>query len=113
MEHAARRYRNEIVATLQANWTLWLPAMFVAFKLVPTHLRVPYVSAVSFVWTSIMSAFQGSFESGRQDTQMKLRGLGEKRPLVVSAAVRGPSASGGAPIDQREQAAPSAADGSA
>tara|TARA_B100000513_G_scaffold117719_1_gene51734 strand:- start:1336 stop:2157 length:822 start_codon:yes stop_codon:yes gene_type:complete len=86
IEHTARRYRAEIVATLQANWCLWLPAMFVAFKLVPTHLRVPYVSAVSFVWTSIMSALQGSFSKQEALSTRESLVHGEEGPLVISAA---------------------------
>lgn len=62
-EHVRHKCRTELVASLKANWTLWLPASFVGFRFVPTHWRIPYVSAVSMVWTTVFSVLQGRFRS--------------------------------------------------
>ena len=59
--HASYRYKREIRETMLANWQIWLPAQFVCFRLVPGHLRVPYVACVSFVWTMVLSVLQGKF----------------------------------------------------
>ena len=58
-----RKYEREALATLKANWLIWVPASFVSFALVPVHWRIPYVSAVSFVSTSVFSVLQGRFLS--------------------------------------------------
>lgn len=59
--HVRQKYEREAFATLKANWVIWVPASFVSFALVPVHWRIPYVSAVSFVSTSVFSVLQGRF----------------------------------------------------
>ena len=72
--HVRQKYEREAFATLKANWVIWVPASFVSFALVPVHWRIPYVSAVSFVSTSVLSVLQGRFlvdgqqNGGRSDT---------------------------------------------
>ena len=61
--HVRHKYEREALATLKANWLIWVPASFVSFALVPVHWRIPYVSAVSFVSTSVFSVLQGRFLS--------------------------------------------------
>lgn len=41
--------------TLVANWKLWVPAMFVNFKFVPTKYQVLYSNAVGFFWNIFLS----------------------------------------------------------
>jgi hypothetical protein len=60
-QYARAKWEAEIGETLVANWKLWLPGSFVSFKLVPDHLRIPYVSCLSFAWTTILSLLQGRF----------------------------------------------------
>ena len=69
LAHVQTKLRNELWPSLTANWTLWLPASFVGFKLIPTHLRIPYVSAVSMAWTTIFSVMQGRFRAAEATTQ--------------------------------------------
>lgn len=54
------KYRGEIWDSLKALWSVWVPAQLVNFAFVPRHLRVPYVAAVSFGWTVILSVMQVS-----------------------------------------------------
>ena len=61
LAYARKKWNDEIVETMLANWKLWLPAQCVGFGIVPPHLRIPYVSCVSFVWTTILSLMQGKF----------------------------------------------------
>ena len=37
LEHVRGKYKNEALTTLKANWTIWVPASFVSFFLVPIH----------------------------------------------------------------------------
>lgn len=62
LHHVEQKWRTEIKATLFANWKLWLPAQAIGFSVVSPHLRVPYVAAVSFIWTSIFSVMQGQYQ---------------------------------------------------
>ena len=36
-------------------WGVWLPAHILTFSLIPPHLRIPWITSVSFVWTMILS----------------------------------------------------------
>ena len=40
---------------LTKYWSLWLPASFLNFLVVPPHFRVSFVAAVSFFWMIILS----------------------------------------------------------
>ncbi len=55
---AVEKYRGEIWDSLKALWSVWVPAQLINFAFVPRHLRVPYVAAVSFGWTVILSVMQ-------------------------------------------------------
>lgn len=60
---AATKYKAEAWESCQALWKVWVPAQLVNFAFVPRHLRIPYVAAVSFGWTVILSTMQGSFDA--------------------------------------------------
>eukprot|EP00005_Dracoamoeba_jomungandri_P007480 CAMPEP_0174270374 /NCGR_PEP_ID=MMETSP0439-20130205/44230_1 /TAXON_ID=0 /ORGANISM="Stereomyxa ramosa, Strain Chinc5" /LENGTH=181 /DNA_ID=CAMNT_0015359675 /DNA_START=29 /DNA_END=574 /DNA_ORIENTATION=- len=66
VEQAVDNYKNEIVEGMVALWKVWVPAMAICFTVVPAHLVIPYVSGVSFLWTTILSLMQGKFEAIRQ-----------------------------------------------
>ncbi|CAK0897868.1 unnamed protein product [Prorocentrum cordatum] len=40
---------------LQRYWMVWLPAQCVTFGLVPEHLRIAFVAAISFFWLMILT----------------------------------------------------------
>jgi len=63
---AVEKYKTEIWASLKALWGVWVPAQLVNFAFVPRHLRIPYVAAVSFGWTVILSVMQGKFDAAKQ-----------------------------------------------
>ncbi|GAB4824103.1 hypothetical protein N2152v2_011149 [Parachlorella kessleri] len=85
---AADKYRAEIWDSLKALWSVWVPAQLVNFAFVPRHLRVPYVAAVSFGWTVILSVMQGKFDAAQHAKQAV--------PTAAGAALGAPAAAGGA-----------------
>ena len=57
---------------LLTYWLVWAPAQTVNFTMVPPHLRVFFVAAVSFVWVfmlSLISSEETSMESDLATTQ--------------------------------------------
>jgi len=40
---------------LLAFWKLWIPIQFLVFAVIPPHLRIPFSSCFSFLWTVILS----------------------------------------------------------
>jgi len=58
----AARYSRNVVTDMTNCWKLWIPAQFINFWLVPTHIRVPYVAGISFVWTLVLSALRGDMK---------------------------------------------------
>lgn len=83
--HVQTKVRTELASSLKANWSLWLPASFVGFRFVPTHWRIPYVSAVSMVWTTAFSCMQGRFRA--EEAAMRERG----GDLIEGAAAIAPA----------------------
>lgn len=70
---------------------VWVPAhlpfppllQLVNFAFVPKHLRIPYVAAVSFGWTVILSVMQGKFDAAIAQRSAAAAAAGE--PAVLSA----------------------------
>ena len=73
---------------------------FVNFAFVPRHLRIPYVAAVSFGWTVILSVMQGKFDAAIA-----------QRKAVVGVAGAGGGSAGAVAVAQA--AAEAAAGGAA
>mmetsp|Transcript_1196 Transcript_1196/g.2599 ORF Transcript_1196/g.2599 Transcript_1196/m.2599 type:complete len:404 (-) Transcript_1196:83-1294(-) len=48
---------------LKKYWSLWLPASFCNFMVVPPHFRVAFVAAVSFFWMIILSIVANNRDS--------------------------------------------------
>lgn len=74
LSSAVDKYRSEIWDSLKALWMVWVPAQFVNFAFVPRHLRIPYVAAVSFGWTVILSVMQGKFDAAIKQRQQVVAG---------------------------------------
>lgn len=74
----------------------WLtpPLQFVNFAFVPRHLRIPYVAAVSFGWTVILSVMQGKFDAAIQQRQKVVAGVAASgaAAAVTGAATSAPAA---------------------
>ncbi len=62
---AVAKYRTEIWDSTKALWAVWVPAQLVNFSLVPRHMRIPFVSAVSFGWCVILSTMQSRFDGAK------------------------------------------------
>ena len=69
MDYVRNKYESEALTTLKANWCIWVPASFLSFYAIPTHWRIPFVSLVSFVSTSVFSVLQGHFRSSTRKQQ--------------------------------------------
>lgn len=37
-------------------WSVWIPAQFLTFSIIPTPFRVPFVAAIGFCWAMILSS---------------------------------------------------------
>ena len=53
-------FKNNIYDDIKSMWTLWIPAQFCNFVLLPLHLRMPFITSVSFLWTMILSMTRGN-----------------------------------------------------
>ena len=53
-------YKTNIHNDLIAIWKIWIPAQIVNFMCLPLHLRMPYITCVSFVWTMMLSLMHGN-----------------------------------------------------
>lgn len=70
MDAGLRKYMNHIKNEnlLLKNWLLWIPVQTISFAMLPPELRIPFNSAVSFVWMMILSAMstqQGHPQQGK------------------------------------------------
>jgi hypothetical protein len=84
------KYRSEIKDSLRALWAVWIPAQLINFSFVPRHMRIPYVAAVSFGWTVILSVMQGKFDAARSSARAV------PAAAAAVAVVAGPTAGPGA-----------------
>jgi hypothetical protein len=66
---AVDKYRREIKDSCLALWKIWVPAQLINFAFVPRHLRIPYVAAVSFGWTVVLSTMQGRYAKQEAEAQ--------------------------------------------
>jgi hypothetical protein len=49
------RVREGLKPTLLANWSLWVPANFLNFRLVPPALQVGFANVVALAWNTYLS----------------------------------------------------------
>mmetsp|Transcript_9898 Transcript_9898/g.21361 ORF Transcript_9898/g.21361 Transcript_9898/m.21361 type:complete len:281 (-) Transcript_9898:173-1015(-) len=54
------KYKN----LLTKYWTIWVPAQSISFTVVPDHLRVVFMAAISFFWFILLSTLSASSEGG-------------------------------------------------
>lgn len=71
LQTAYKKYKAEIWEACLTGWKIWIPAHCVTFGVVPTHLRLPYVSCVSFFFFTIISLQQNQFENRRQTAELE------------------------------------------
>jgi hypothetical protein len=70
------------------------PLQFVNFAFVPKHLRIPYVAAVSFGWTVILSVMQGKFDAAIAQRRSL---LSQEDAAAAAAAAQAAQAAAAAP----------------
>uniref|UniRef100_A0A7S0V9X4 Peroxisomal membrane protein n=1 Tax=Polytomella parva TaxID=51329 RepID=A0A7S0V9X4_9CHLO len=73
------RYREDLWENLKALWTIWVPAQLFNFSVVPFHLRIPFVAAVSMAWTIILSVMRGAMNKSNDDENVPV-------PVTTAAA---------------------------
>eukprot|EP00746_Dinoflagellata_sp_MGD_P012893 gnl/MRDRNA2_/MRDRNA2_127633_c0_seq1.p1 gnl/MRDRNA2_/MRDRNA2_127633_c0~~gnl/MRDRNA2_/MRDRNA2_127633_c0_seq1.p1 ORF type:complete len:435 (-),score=54.31 gnl/MRDRNA2_/MRDRNA2_127633_c0_seq1:5-1219(-) len=58
LQQGLSAYINDVVnhGILQKYWMLWGPVQCLTFSVVPEHLRISFIAAVSFFWTIILSS---------------------------------------------------------
>ena len=49
------KLRSELLNTVMANFSVWVPVMFFAFKFVPANLQVQYSNVAGFFWNIYLS----------------------------------------------------------
>lgn len=56
------KYRDDVTQAglLQLFWSMWIPAQFLTFGVMPPHLRVIFVAMVSFFWVCALSTISSS-----------------------------------------------------
>jgi hypothetical protein len=57
---ALAKYRNNCYNDLKNSFTFWLPGHCVTYGLCPTHLRMPWIAALSFGYVSLLSLTRGA-----------------------------------------------------
>ena len=99
MTTAWDKYRTEIKDSCMALWKIWVPAQAINFAFVPRHMRIPFVAAVSFGWTVVLSVMQGKFDAARLESaaQEKEGGGGGGALLETAAGGAVPVAASPAP----------------
>lgn len=50
---------------LTKYWTIWVPAQFLTFGVVPAHFRVAFVAAISFFWIFLLSSIASADAGGK------------------------------------------------
>jgi len=53
------KYFKNFHEDIPAIWALWIPAQFINFGFSPAWFRVPFVAAVSSIWTGYVSMTRG------------------------------------------------------
>lgn len=94
LSYAAEKYRSEIWQSVKALWGVWVPLQLINFAVVPRHMRVPYVAAVSFGWTMILSVMQGKFDAKRtEDAAERVQMASEASSKAAVESMKMPTAS--------------------
>lgn len=58
-KHTMETYKANISNDMVALWQVWLPAQMTNFLFMPLHMRMPFITSVSFAWTIILSMMRG------------------------------------------------------
>lgn len=59
IETVITTYNDNIKSDIITMWKIWFPAQMINFMFCPIHLRMPFITSVSFGWTIILSLMRG------------------------------------------------------
>jgi hypothetical protein len=48
-------------------WAIWTPTQCITFSIVPEHLRIPFIAAVSFGWLILLSSITSRGDASPQE----------------------------------------------
>ncbi len=60
ISNSYEKYKTNLLADVKSMWQVWLPAQMINFGYIPIHLRMPFITFVSFAWTIILSMQRGN-----------------------------------------------------
>ncbi|PXF48434.1 Peroxisomal membrane protein 2 [Gracilariopsis chorda] len=49
-----KRLKSELLGIMKKNWSLWVPANFINYMVIPLELRVLFGSVVAFFWNAYL-----------------------------------------------------------
>eukprot|EP01084_Bolivina_argentea_P134535 237291_1 len=68
----SKYWNKNIKKDVSTAMKVWAPAHFITFKLIPNHLKLFWVSCVSFGWIVILSAMRGSNDEQKIEKKKKI-----------------------------------------
>jgi hypothetical protein len=57
---ALQKYKDNCISDWLNSWAIWVPAHSITFSVVPPHLRMPWIAAVSFGYVCVLSFTRGA-----------------------------------------------------
>ena len=74
IQEAISRYVDDVINNklLIRYWSLWGPTQCLTFGVVPEHLRIAFIAAISFIWVIIFSSITAKGERDRDAEQCQL-----------------------------------------
>ena len=75
---ALNKYYTNCFVDWRNTWGVWFGGHVVTFGLMPMHLRMPWIAAVSFGYLSLLSVTRGEY--GRDETRVEAA----ERPLTAA-----------------------------
>eukprot|EP00977_Amphora_coffeiformis_P002227 scaffold425_cov175-Amphora_coffeaeformis.AAC.86 len=71
LRQGLRKYKHDVVnnGLLKKYFALWGPVQCLTFGVVPEHLRISFIAAVSFFWLIILSTISGRVQQVAPSTQ--------------------------------------------
>lgn len=80
---ALQKYKENCVTDWFNSWAIWVPAHSVTYTIVPPHLRMPWIAAVSFGYVCILSFTRGADGKEKETFGLKQEQLCHGSQLTV------------------------------
>eukprot|EP00471_Norrisiella_sphaerica_P006837 CAMPEP_0184480452 /NCGR_PEP_ID=MMETSP0113_2-20130426/1961_1 /TAXON_ID=91329 /ORGANISM="Norrisiella sphaerica, Strain BC52" /LENGTH=321 /DNA_ID=CAMNT_0026858947 /DNA_START=512 /DNA_END=1477 /DNA_ORIENTATION=- len=87
---ALAKYRKNAFEDITTSWKIWMPAQLVNFGLMPLHLRVPFISIVSFGYCIVLSVMRGASdeEIPTQDAERLHQSCTDAQSILIEEELR-------------------------